>query len=152
MLGRQIEMKAKISYKPQYLTQDYKGDTRSLMQAAYGTDIEGSSVEDQIINPMAMRRLYDKQVNTLSRRRTSESCNLLHASSSADIYAFDEPSAFLDVEDRITFAKFLHRFIKAEGKSALIIDHDMQLIDLVADSLVTIYRNARRRGLRSGFN
>jgi ATP-binding cassette subfamily E protein 1 len=133
----QIEMKAKISYKPQYLTQDYKGDTRSLMQAAYGTDIEGSSVEDQIINPMAMRRLYDKQVNTLSGgelQKVAICCTLLR---SADIYAFDEPSAFLDVEDRITFAKFLHRFIKAEGKSALIIDHDMQLIDLVADSLVT---------------
>jgi ATP-binding cassette subfamily E protein 1 len=132
----QIEMKAKISYKPQYLTQDYKGDTRSLMQAAYGTDIEGSSVEDQIMNPMAMRRLYDKQVSTLSGgelQKVAICCTLLRR---ADIYAFDEPSAFLDVEDRITFAKFLHRFIKAEGKSALIIDHDMQLIDLVADSLV----------------
>jgi ATP-binding cassette subfamily E protein 1 len=133
----QIEMKAKISYKPQYLTQDYKGDTRSLMQAAYGTDIEGSSVEDQIMNPMAMRRLYDKQVSTLSGgelQKVAICCTLLRR---ADIYAFDEPSAFLDVEDRITFAKFLHRFIKAEGKSALIIDHDMQLIDLLADSLVT---------------
>ncbi len=133
----QIEMKAKISYKPQYLTQDYKGDTRSLMQAAYGIDIEGSSVEDQIMNPMAMRRLYDKQVSTLSGgelQKVAICCTLLRR---ADIYAFDEPSAFLDVEDRITFAKFLHRFIKAEGKSALIIDHDMQLIDLVADSLVT---------------
>lgn len=132
----QIEMKAKISYKPQYLTQDYDGDTLSLMRTAYGTEIEGSSVESQIINPMAMRRLYDKQVSTLSGgelQKVAICCTLLRP---ADIYAFDEPSAFLDVEDRITFAKFLHRFIKAEGKSALIIDHDMQLIDLLADSLV----------------
>ncbi|HEY7110322.1 MAG TPA: ribosome biogenesis/translation initiation ATPase RLI [Nitrososphaeraceae archaeon] len=132
-----IEMKAKISYKPQYLTQDYNGDTLSLMRTAYGTDIDGSSVENQIINPMGMRRLYDKQVNTLSGgelQKVAICCTLLRG---ADIYAFDEPSAFLDVEDRITFAKFLHRFIKAEGKSALIIDHDMQLIDLLADSLVT---------------
>jgi ATP-binding cassette subfamily E protein 1 len=132
----QIEMKAKISYKPQYLTQDYDGDTLSLMRTAYGTEIEGSSVESQIVNPMAMRRLYDKQVSTLSGgelQKVAICCTLLRP---ADIYAFDEPSAFLDVEDRITFAKFLHRFIKAEGKSALIIDHDMQLIDLLADSLV----------------
>jgi ATP-binding cassette subfamily E protein 1 len=93
-------------------------------------------VESQIVNPMAMRRLYDKQVSTLSGgelQKVAICCTLLRP---ADIYAFDEPSAFLDVEDRITFAKFLHRFIKAEGKSALIIDHDMQLIDLLADSLV----------------
>ena len=54
----------------------------------------------------------------------------------ADIYALDEPSAFLDAEDRIAVAKFLQRFVRAQGKSAIIIDHDMQLIDLVADTLV----------------
>jgi ATP-binding cassette subfamily E protein 1 len=54
----------------------------------------------------------------------------------ADIYALDEPSAFLDIEDRIALAKFLQRFIRAQGKSAIIIDHDIQLIDHVADSLV----------------
>ena len=54
----------------------------------------------------------------------------------ADIYALDEPSAFLDIEDRISLAKFIQRLIKAKGKSALIIDHDIQLIDLVSDSLI----------------
>jgi len=54
----------------------------------------------------------------------------------ADIYALDEPSAFLDVEDRIALAKFLQRFVRSQGKSAIIIDHDIQLIDHVADSLV----------------
>ena len=39
----------------------------------------------------------------------------------ADIYALDEPSAFLDIEDRISLAKFVQRFIKGKGKSALII-------------------------------
>jgi ATP-binding cassette subfamily E protein 1 len=55
---------------------------------------------------------------------------------SANIYALDEPSAFLDVEDRIALAKFLQRFVRAYGKSAIVIDHDMQLIDLISDSLV----------------
>ena len=54
----------------------------------------------------------------------------------ADIYALDEPSAFLDVEDRITLAKFLQRFVRSQSKSAVIIDHDMQLIDIVADTLI----------------
>ena len=54
----------------------------------------------------------------------------------ADIYALDEPSAFLDVEDRIALAKFIQRFVMTQGKSAIIIDHDLQLIDLVADTLI----------------
>ncbi|HEX2487596.1 MAG TPA: ribosome biogenesis/translation initiation ATPase RLI, partial [Nitrososphaeraceae archaeon] len=53
-----------------------------------------------------------------------------------DIYALDEPSAFLDIEERIALAKFIQRFVRAQGKSAIIIDHDMQLIDIVSDSLI----------------
>src|SRR5581483_2847079 len=54
----------------------------------------------------------------------------------ADIYALDQPSAFLDAEDRIAVAKFLQRYVRAQGKSAIVIDHDLQLIDLVADTLI----------------
>ena len=51
-----------------------------------------------------------------------------------DLYALDEPSAFLDVEDRV--AKFLQKFVRSFGKSAIIIDHDLQLMDLVSDSVI----------------
>ncbi|HEY7506270.1 MAG TPA: ribosome biogenesis/translation initiation ATPase RLI, partial [Nitrososphaera sp.] len=131
-----IDVGAKISYKPQYLSQDYEGDVRSLMYAAYQSPIEGSQVEEQIIIPMGVKKLYEKSVKNLSGgelQKVAVAASLLRE---ADIYAMDEPSAFLDAEDRIAIAKFLQRFVRAQGKSAIIIDHDMQLIDLVADTLV----------------
>ena len=131
-----IEMSAKISYKPQYLQQDHDGDTRSLLSTAYQAPIEGSAVENNILIPMGIKRLYDKNINTLSGGELQKVAVCATLVRPANIYALDEPSAFLDVEDRISLAKFLHRFVKAEGKSAMIIDHDMQLIDLVSDSLV----------------
>ncbi len=131
-----IEVGAKISYKPQYLNQDYEGDVRSLMYTAYQGPIEGSAAEEQIIVPLGAKKLYEKSVKNLSGgelQKVAVAASLLRQ---ADIYALDEPSAFLDAEDRIAVAKFLQRFIKAQGKSAIIIDHDMQLIDLVSDTLV----------------
>ena len=131
-----IDVGAKISYKPQYLNQDYDGDVRSLMYAAYQSPIEGSTAEEQIIIPMGVKKMYEKSVKNLSGgelQKVAVAASLLRE---ADIYALDEPSAFLDAEDRITIAKFLQRFVRAQGKSAIIIDHDMQLIDLVADSMV----------------
>ncbi|MFL6489538.1 MAG: ribosome biogenesis/translation initiation ATPase RLI [Nitrososphaera sp.] len=131
-----IDVTATISYKPQYLNQDYDGDVRSLMYMAYLSPIEGSSVEQQIIIPMGIKKLYEKNVKNLSGgelQKVAVAASLLRQ---ADIYALDEPSAFLDAEDRIAVSKFLQRFIRAQGKSAIIIDHDIQLIDLVADSLV----------------
>ncbi|MDQ4101074.1 MAG: ribosome biogenesis/translation initiation ATPase RLI [Thermoproteota archaeon] len=131
-----INVSATISYKPQYLNQDYDGDVRSLMYMAYLNPIEGSAIEQQIIIPMGVKKLYEKNVKNLSGgelQKVAVAASLLRQ---ADIYALDEPSAFLDAEDRIAVAKFLQRFIRAQGKSAIIIDHDIQLIDLVADSLV----------------
>jgi ATP-binding cassette, sub-family E, member 1 len=131
-----IDVGAKISYKPQYLNQDYEGDVRSLMYTAYQSPIEGSPVEEQIIIPMGVKKLYEKSVKNLSGgelQKVAVAASLLRE---ADIYALDEPSAFLDAEDRIAIAKFLQRFVRAQGKSAIIIDHDMQLIDLVADTMV----------------
>jgi ATP-binding cassette subfamily E protein 1 len=131
-----IDVGAKISYKPQYLNQHYEGDVRSLMYAAYQNPIEGSSVEEQIIIPMGVKKLYDKSVKNLSGGELQKVAVVASLLRQADIYALDEPSAFLDAEDRIAVAKFLQRFVRAQDKSAIIIDHDMQLIDLVADTLV----------------
>jgi ATP-binding cassette subfamily E protein 1 len=131
-----IDVGAMISYKPQYLNQDYNGDVRSLMYMAYLNPLEGSSVEQQIIIPMGIKKLYEKSVRNLSGgelQKVAVAASLLRQ---ADIYALDEPSAFLDAEDRIAVAKFLQRFVRTQGKSAIIIDHDIQLIDLVSDTLV----------------
>jgi ATP-binding cassette, sub-family E, member 1 len=131
-----IDVGATISYKPQYLNQEYNGDVRSLMYMAYLNPIEGSSVEQQIIIPMGVKKLYEKSVRNLSGGELQKVAVVASLLRQADIYALDEPSAFLDAEDRIAVAKFLQRFVRAQGKSAIIIDHDIQLIDLVADTLV----------------
>lgn len=131
-----IDIQASLSYKPQYLQNEYDGNIQSLLEVAYQGPIEGSTMEQQIVLPMGIKKLYDKRVDTLSGgelQKVAVCCALIRP---ADIYALDEPSAFLDVEDRINIAKFLHRFVKSQGKSAIIVDHDMQLIDLVADSLI----------------
>jgi len=64
----------------------------------------------------------------------------------ADVYALDEPSAFLDVEDRIAIAKFIQRFVRSFAKSAIIIDHDIQLMDLISDTMVIFEGESGKAG------
>jgi ATP-binding cassette, sub-family E, member 1 len=68
----------------------------------------------------------------------------------ADVYALDEPSAFLDVEDRFVVAKALSRLVRARSKSAMVIDHDIQVIDLVSDRLMVFTGEPGARGFGSG--
>lgn len=131
-----LQIGAKVSYKPQYLNQEYDGSVKTILSVAYGNEIEGSSIEEQILFPLGLKKLYEKTVKNLSGGELQKVAVAACLIRNADIYALDEPSAFLDVEDRIALAKFIQRFVRANGKSAIIIDHDVQLIDLVTDSLI----------------
>ena len=131
-----VDKKIKISYKPQYLSNDIDVEVISVLEKSNGSSIEGSTEEEQILDPLKLKKLYNKSVKNLSggelQKVAIASCLL----QKADLYALDEPSAFLDVEDRIAVAKFLQKFVRSFGKSAIIIDHDLQLMDLVSDSMV----------------
>jgi len=131
-----LQIGAKISYKPQYLNQEYNGSVKSILSIAYENDIEGSLIEEQILAPIGLKKLYEKSVKNLSGGELQKVAVAACLIRNADIYALDEPSAFLDAEDRIALAKFIQRYVRANEKTAIIIDHDVQLIDLMADSLI----------------
>ena len=131
-----INKKIKIAYKPQYLQNDIDVEVISVLDKANGNPIEGSIEEEQILEPLKIKKLYNKSIKNLSggelQKVAVASCLL----QKVDLYALDEPSAFLDVEDRIAIAKFIQKFVRSFGKSAIIIDHDLQLMDLISDSIV----------------
>jgi ATP-binding cassette subfamily E protein 1 len=131
-----VDKKIKIAYKPQYLQNDLDVEVVSILDKANESSVEGSMEEEQILDPLKIKKLYNKSIKNLSggelQKVAVASCLL----QKVDLYALDEPSAFLDVEDRIAVAKFLQKFVRSFGKSAIIIDHDLQLMDLVSDSMV----------------
>jgi len=131
-----IESKVRIAYKPQYLSNDYDVEVIALLDKANGGGIEDTSEEEQIIHPMKIKKLYNKSVKNLSGGELQKVAIATCLLQKVDLYALDEPSAFLDVEDRISIAKLLQRFVRSYGKSAIIIDHDIQLMDLISDSVV----------------
>ena len=131
-----IDKKVKIAYKPQYLQNDVDVEVVSVLDTANETPIEGSQEEEQIVDHLKIKKLYNKSIKTLSggelQKVAVASCLL----QKVDLYALDEPSAFLDVEDRIVVAKFIQKFVRSYGKSAIVIDHDLQLMDLVSDTMI----------------
>jgi ATP-binding cassette subfamily E protein 1 len=131
-----VDTKIKIAYKPQYLSNDIDIDVISVLNKANEGLVEGSQEEEQIVEPLKIKKLYNKSIKNLSGGELQKVSIVTCLLQKADLYALDEPSAFLDVEDRIAIAKFIQRFTRSYEKSAMIIDHDVQLLDLVSDSMV----------------
>ncbi len=132
----EIDKKVKISYKPQYLTSDVDVEVISVLDKANEIPIMGSIEEEQIVEPLKIKKLYNKSVKNLSGGELQKVAVVSCLLQKADVYALDEPSAFMDVEDRIAIAKFIQKFVRSYGKSAIIIDHDLLLMDLISDSMV----------------
>ncbi|VDQ13395.1 unnamed protein product [Trichobilharzia regenti] len=54
----------------------------------------------------------------------------------ADVYLIDEPSAYLDSEQRLHAAKVIKRFILHAKKTAFIVEHDFIMATYLADRVV----------------
>jgi len=54
----------------------------------------------------------------------------------ADVYLIDEPSAYLDSEQRIVTAKVIKRFILNSKRAAFIVEHDFIMATYLADKVI----------------
>ena len=56
----------------------------------------------------------------------------------ADVYLIDEPSAYLDAEQRVTTSRIIKRFIMNSKKAAFIVEHDFIMATYLADKYYII--------------
>ncbi len=127
-----INEKIKIAYKPQYLSTTFTGTVKDLLALAtreYAT----TEYKAEIIRPLQLEPLLDNNVGTLSGGELQRVAIAIALSKDADFILLDEPSAYLDVEQRVNFAKLMRRFIEKKKKTCLIIDHDILLLNYVSD-------------------
>ena len=140
-----VNLSAKVAYKPQYLTTSSDMDVLTYLRTI-NKNIDTGLIQAQLISPLKLHKLFEKSVKNLSGGELQKVAIVACLLQDAMIYAFDEPSAFIDVEDRIVLAKAIQRFVRSMGKTAIVIDHDIQLVDIVADSLLIFSGEPGRHG------
>ncbi len=124
----EITGEVKISYKPQYIQTDFDGTVRELLSK---TKPITDNFKNTIIRPLGLERLLEKEVNSLSGGELQRISIAICLAKDADLYLLDEPSAFLDVEQRLALAKLLNKTVEVKEKSALVIDHDLLFLSQI---------------------
>jgi len=127
--------KKKVTYKTQYPSSDVEG---TVMQWIAKTTKEFTSgwYQQNIIEKLGLLRLLNNKISELSGGELQKVYIAITLSQEADIYAFDEPSAFIDVEDRLKVAEVIKEFMTRKEKAAIVVDHDVQFVDYIADSIL----------------
>jgi len=129
-----IDSKIKISYKSQYPQTTFKGTARELLSSV--AEIGKDEIKSEIIRPLELEKILEKNINELSGgelQRVAIAACLLR---DVDMYLLDEPSAFLDVEQRLAVAKLINNLAEVKGKSSMVIDHDLLFLSQVGSRAI----------------
>ncbi len=124
-----------ISYKPQYVTIDQHMRVDAFLSSI--TDQFGSSYwNTEIAQPLQLERIMEQNLSDLSGGERQRVAIAACLSDSADLYLLDEPSAHLDVEQRVQATKAIRRYAEQQDATVMVIDHDIYMMDLLADRLM----------------
>jgi len=153
-----LEMKIKVSYKPQYIKAEDSIPVSEYLQSL-SKQVGTSYYETEIIRPLQLERLMKQKLDDLSGGELQRVAIAACLSRTADLYLLDEPSAHLDVEQRVLATKVIRRFAENNKVTAMVVDHDIYMIDMLSDRLLVFEGEPMKRGevhgpfdMRQGMN
>lgn len=117
-----------VSYKPQKISPSFEGTVRGLLDTKVRAACVHPQFSSDVLKPLALDGLMDQEVKFLSGGELQRVAMVLCLGQPADIYLIDEPSAYLDSEQRIVCAKVIKRYIMHAKKTAFVVEHDFIMV------------------------
>eukprot|EP00045_Choanoeca_perplexa_P005337 m.45034 g.45034 ORF g.45034 m.45034 type:complete len:223 (+) comp13069_c0_seq2:1219-1887(+) len=131
----------RVSYKPQKISPKFDGTVRQLLHMRIRDAYIHPQFCTDVMKPMLIDPLMDQNVQHLSGGELQRVAMALCLGKPADIYLIDEPSAYLDSEQRLSASKVIKRFILHAKKTAFIVEHDFIMATYLADRVVVFSGN-----------
>lgn len=125
-----------VSYKPQKISPKFDSSVRNLLHKKIRDSYLHPQFISDVIKPLNIEQLMDNDVINLSGGELQRVALTLCMGAPADLYLIDEPSAYLDSEQRIWASKVIKRFIIHSKKTAFIVEHDFIMASYLADRVV----------------
>jgi len=136
-----------VSYKPQYISSDFDGTVEDLLKAIAKQEYSSGWYQSEIMVPLNLAPLLDRQVKELSGGELQRVAIAACLSRKADVYLLDEPSAYLDVEERLIIARTIRRIVDGRNVTAFVVEHDVVAQDFIADRLMVFRGEPGKKGI-----
>lgn len=140
----EISSEVKVAYKPQYLDTETDVTVLEFLQKAI------SEYEHQLITPLDIGKLYSQKLSELSGGQLQRVAIAYCLSQDASLFLLDEPSAYLDVEQRLIISKVIKNITQERDVTILIVEHDLMFLDYVSDRLIVFSGEPAKSGILQG--
>lgn len=134
--GDDAKLNLAVSLKPQKIAPKFPGTVRMLLLKQIKTAFMHQQFQAEVMKPMNLDGIMDQEVTTLSGGELQRVAIVLALGKPCNVYLLDEPSSFLDSEQRIIAAKIIKRFVLHSKKTAFIIEHDFIMATYLADRVI----------------
>jgi len=136
----------KASIKPQQVynvAQAFDGTTKDLLEK-----YDERGVTRELVKELGLKNSLENNLKELSGGELQRLAVAVATSKDADFYFFDEPSSYNDVFQRTGVARVIQGLAKI-GKSVMVVEHDLTLLDFLSDYIDVLYGEPAAYGIVS---
>ncbi len=132
-----------------YFTELYSGRLKTVHKIQYielipmylkgplSEVVEKAGVDKRYLEKFGLHKLLDRRVEELSGGELQKLAIAAALSKEAHVYIFDEPATHLDIVERVRVADAIRE--RAVDKYVVVVEHDLTVLDFLADNVVVIY-------------
>lgn len=139
-----VDTQIKVAYKPQYL------ETGSDLIVSDFLQVAVDKYPHQLIKPLDIEKLFGQKLSELSGGQLQRVAIAHCLSQDAQLFLLDEPSAYLDVEQRLIISKVIKTVAQERDVTILVVDHDLLFMDYISDRLIVFSGTPAKNGLLRG--
>jgi len=125
----------KVALKPQNvdrLPKRVQGTVEGLLRK-----VDERDMFDEMTAALGISHLLGRTVQQLSGGELQRMAICATILRDVDVYFFDEPSSYLDIHERMRIVRIIQEL--AETKRVIVIEHDLAVLDVLADLVHIVY-------------
>lgn len=143
----------RVSYKPQYVKLEmFRWE---YVEEAFNELCKASQIacsewfQNEVIKRLNLHKLMPRKINELSGGELQKFAIAVTLAQEADIYLLDEPSAYIDVEERLNVCKAIRHVTELRKAATFVVDHDITVIDNISDRIIVFTGIPGKYGIAS---
>ncbi len=140
----EIDTKIKVALKPQYLESESELTVLEFLTEAV------AKYSNQLIKPLDLEKLFSSKLSQLSGGQLQRVAIAHCLAQDAELFLLDEPSAYLDVEQRLIVSKVIKNVANERDVTVLVVDHDLMFLDYLSSRLIVFSGQPAKQGLLQG--
>ena len=127
--------KIRVAVKPQNVDRLPKRITGTVADLL--SKVDERNLLEETTQSLGIDHLMDRTVQQLSGGELQRMAIAATILRDVDVYFFDEPSSYLDIHERMRIVRIIQSL--AETKRVIVIEHDLAVLDVLADLVHIVY-------------